>query len=56
MRGGGSVAEDGDNEMGLRAGGYSAALRAVLEATPEIAVDARAWVREQTELARVTHG
>ena len=56
MRGGGSVAENGDDELGPRAGGDSAALRAALGATPETAVDARACVREQTELARVTHG
>ena len=50
------MAEDGDNKMGPRAGSDSAALRAALGAKPETAVDARACVREQTELARVTHG
>src|SRR5450631_4506603 len=50
---GGGVAEDGDDVLGPRAGGDPAAIGMALGASPETAVDARAYLREQTELARL---
>ena len=47
------MAEDGDEVLGARAGGDPAAIGLALGATPETAVDARAYLREQTELARL---
>ena len=47
------MTEDGEDFLGSRAGGDPAAIGMALGATPETAADARAYLREQTDLARL---